>query len=139
MKTSCVYIVIIAVVALAGCASGPRTQSGGAVAAAPVVSWDCTYRGTVQVTGLGSGMQRQWCETDPAMMVQVSGNAFTYAMPHPNAPGNPTPLYPATIASDGTFRSQIGSGIMSGRVIAGHMSGTIDGSACVHAFSMDRL
>ena len=113
-------------------------QSGGAAAPAPAVSWDGTYRGTVQITGLGSGMQRQWCETDPAMVVQVTGNSFTYSMPHPNAPGNPTPVYPASIAPDGTFHTEIGSGVMNGQVIGGHMSGTISGSACVYAFSMDR-
>jgi hypothetical protein len=130
--------VIVGAVALAGCNSPPKVQPGSAAAPAPAVSWDGTYRGTVQITGLGSGMQRSWCETDPQIVIQVSGNSFTYAMPHPNAPDNPTPIYSATIAPNGTFNTQIASGMMSGRVADSRMSGTISGAACVYAFSADR-
>jgi len=102
------------------------------------VSWDGVYRGTIQITGLGSSIDRRWCETDPQMTVQVAAGKFSYAMPHPNAPDNPTPVYPATIAPDGSFRSDIGSGVMTGKVAGGHMTGMIDGSVCVYSFTMDR-
>jgi hypothetical protein len=36
--------VVIGAVAMAGCVSEPKTQPGSAVAPAPVVSWDGTYR-----------------------------------------------------------------------------------------------
>lgn len=72
------------------------------------------------------------------MTVQVTGNKFGYAMPHPNTPGNPTMVYSAAIAPDGSFRSDIGSGVMTGRITGTHMTGLIDGSACVYSFTMDR-
>ena len=72
------------------------------------------------------------------MTVQVAAGTFSYAMPHPNAPENPTPVYAATIAPDGSFRSVIPSGVMTGRVAANRMTGMIDGSVCVYSFAMDR-
>ncbi len=129
---------LIAAVTLAGCTSETKPQAGNAAAHAPTVSWDGNYRGIVRVTGLGSGVQSKWCETDPQFIVQVTGNSFTYAMPHPNVPHNPTPVYSAVIAPDGTFRTEMLSGMMAGQVVGRRMSGTINGSACVYAFSADR-
>jgi hypothetical protein len=129
---------VVAVFAIAGCNVPPQPVSSGSTAPPPAVSWDGAYRGTVQITGLGSGIQRQWCETDPQMAVQVAGNKFDYAMPHPNTPGTPNMVYSAAIAPDGSFRSDIGTGVMTGRVAGNHMSGLIDGSACVYSFTMDR-
>ena len=129
---------VVAVIAIAGCSPPPQSVSSGSTAPPPAVSWDGAYSGTVQITGLGSGIQRQWCETDPQMAVQVSGNKFSYAMPHPNTPGNPTMVYSSSIAPDGSFRSDIGTGVMSGRVTGTQMTGLIDGSSCVYSFTMDR-
>lgn len=129
---------VIAVIAIAGCSPPPQSVSSGSTAPLPEVSWDGAYSGTVQITGLGSGIQRQWCETDPQMVVQVTGNKFDYAMPHPNTPGTPTMSYSAAIMPDGAFRSDIGTGVMTGRVTGTHMTGYIDGSACVYSFTMDR-
>ena len=123
---------------LSGCGQATTTRPVATAVAVPAVSWDGTYRGTIQITGVGSGVQRPWCQTDPQMVVQVTNNAFRYAMPHPNAPDNPTPVYAATIGPDGIFKSQIGSGTMSGRVDGTRITGAIDGSVCVYAFSMDR-
>jgi hypothetical protein len=129
----------ITVLALAGCTPTPGAPTGTAAPApAAAVSWDGTYRGTVQITGLGSGTMRQWCETDPQIVFQVSNNAFSYAMPHPNAPDNPSPVYAATIASDGTFSTTLASGTMRGHVSGTHISGEIDGSVCVYSFALDR-
>jgi hypothetical protein len=129
---------VIAVIASAGCGSPPKLASSDPPSSVPSVSWDGVYRGTVQITGLGSGMDTKWCETDPQMTVQVVGGKFSYAMPHPNVPANPTPVYPATIAPDGSFLSDIESGVMTGQVTGSHMTGTIDGSACVYSFSLVR-
>ena len=71
----------------------------------------------MQITGTGSGVQGQWCETTKQIRFQVADNAFSYAMPHPNAPDNRTPVYAATLASDGTFESTQNSSTMTGRVI----------------------
>jgi hypothetical protein len=130
---------VLAVVALLGC--NPPSQSVSVAPAVPptTASWDGAYRGTVEITGLGSGIQKQWCETDPQMSVQVAGNKFGYAMAHPNTPGNPTMVYSAAIGPDGSFRSDIGTGVMTGRVSGIHMAGMIDGSACVYSFAMDRV
>ena len=128
----------IAVIAIAGCNTSTKSVPSGSTPPPSLVSWDGAYSGTVQITGLGSGIQRQWCETDPQMTVQVTGNKFGYAMPHPNTPGNPTMVYSAAIAPDGSFRSDIGSGMMTGRITGTHMTGLIDGSACVYSFTMDR-
>jgi hypothetical protein len=130
----------IAMMTIAGCTATPRPPASSAASPGPVsaVSWDGTYRGAVQITGLGSGVQQQWCETDPQIVFQVTNNAFSYAMPHPNAPNNPTPVYSATIASDGSFRSSLPSGTMTGRVTGTHIAGKIDGSVCVYSFALDR-
>ncbi len=133
-------VMFLATVAIIGCTATPATQVNSA---APPVSgsansWDGTYRGSVQITGLGSGVKQQWCETDPQIIFQVTHNAFSYAMPHPNAPNNPTPVYSATIASDGSFRSSLSSGTMTGRVTGTHIAGKIDGSVCVYSFALDR-
>jgi hypothetical protein len=72
------------------------------------------------------------------MAVKVAANQFNYAMPHPNTPGTPDMVYSAAIAPDGSFRSDIGTGVMTGRVTGTHMTGLIDGSACVYSFTMDR-
>jgi hypothetical protein len=129
-------IALLAATAIAGCTPAQSPPSSAVAPAA--VSWDGTYRGTVQITGLGSGTQRQWCETDPQIVFQVSNNAFSYSQPHPNAPDNPTPVYAATIASDGTFRSALANGTMIGHITGTHMSGEIDGAVCVYSFALDR-
>jgi hypothetical protein len=129
---------VAAVVALAGCSSPQKSASSDPPPSTPSVSWDGAYRGTIQITGVGSGIDRKWCETDPQMTVQVAAGTLNYAMPHPNAPDNPTPVYTATIAPDGSFRSVVPSGVMTGRVAASHMTGMIDGSVCVYSFAMDR-
>lgn len=72
------------------------------------------------------------------MTVQVAAGTFSYSMPHPNAPANPTPVYSATISPDGSFRSDIGTGVMTGRIAGSQITGSIDGSVCVYSFAMDR-
>ncbi len=126
---------ILTAVALGGCNTSPLPP---ATNPAPQLSWDGTYRGIVQITGLGSGVQRQWCETNPEVILQVTSSAFTYAMPHPNTPSNFTSVYSATIAADGSFHSQTDTGTMSGKVAGNAIVGTINGSACVYSFSLTR-
>jgi hypothetical protein len=133
-------VITSAMAAVIGCTPTPATQVNSAASSgsAAANSWDGTYRGSVQITGLGSGVQQQWCETEPQIAFQVTHNAFSYAMPHPNAPNNPTPVYSATIASDGTFRSGLATGTMTGRITGTHIAGKIDGSVCVYSFALDR-
>jgi hypothetical protein len=63
---------------------------------------------------------------------------FSYAVPHPNVPGNATPNFPATLASDGSFTGQIIAGSISGRVEGNRIQGHIDGSACIYDFTGNR-
>jgi hypothetical protein len=114
---------------------------------APVVSFDGTYTGTVKLTGVGAGVPRAGCATNPQMVLQVSKNAFTYTQTHPkatvSAPGfstiNATATYTAAIAQDGSFtgQSQL-AGTISGSIASGHMTGNIEGLECVYAFTADR-
>ena len=79
----------LAAVTVLGCSPSPKSASSDPAPSAPPVSWDGVYRGTIQITGIGSSIDRRWCETDPQMTVQVAAGKFSYAMPHPNAPDNP--------------------------------------------------
>ncbi len=71
------------------------------------------------------------------MMMQGTGTSFGYAMPHPNAPDNRTPIYSTTIAPNDIFPSQILSGVLHDLLVGNHMPRTVDSSACVHEFSAD--
>ena len=131
--------VSITVMAIAGCTATPTPiDSAASPGPASAVSWDGIYRGTVHMPGSVHGVQQQWCETNPQIVFLVTNNAFSYAMPHPNTPNNPTPVYSAMIAPDGSFRVGLTSGTMTGRVTGTHISSKIDGSACVYSFSLDR-
>ena len=68
----------------------------------------------------------------------MADGQFTYAVSHPNIPGNPTPAFPATFAADGKFSGQIIAGTISGQVQGSHMEGRIDGSACLYTFTGER-
>ena len=107
----------------------------------PVVTFDGTYRSQIRVTGsFGSGKDvSSWCDSPGQASITVANGQFTYEVPHPNVPGNATPVFPATIAGDGSFRGEIVAGIISGQVRGTHMEGQIDGSACRYAFSADRV
>ncbi len=130
-------IITAAVLALAACTSQPAPPV--LPPAANLSAWDGTYRGTIQLTHMGSGIQKSWCETDPVMEVHVSGGTFSYAQPHPATPGNWTPVYAAVVRPDGSVSAQLASGSMTGRVIGAQMAGTIDGAACVYGFTLNRV
>ena len=120
--------------AIGGCTPQPPPPP-----AAPAVSYDGTYQGTVSLTNVGAGVPRAGCATTPQMVLQVKNNAFTYSQPHPNMTGVGTTTYTVTIAPNGSFsgQSQV-TGTMSGTVSGTHMAGTIDGIECVYSFAADR-
>lgn len=72
-------------------------------------------------------------------MLTVADGKFTYALPHPNVPGNATPVFPAMFAADGSFAGQIVAGSLTGTVTGGRIQGRIDGSACIYEFSGNRV
>jgi hypothetical protein len=131
-------------VAVWGCAAQAPAPAGGSAAAAPSVSFDGHYDGTVQLVGAASGFDPHQCATDPRLSLQVTNSEFTYVQPHPNAGAmaqrETTATYTATIAPDGTIRGSSAnlSGGMSGRVTGTHMSGQINGVVCYYSFAADR-
>lgn len=130
----------LALPALAGCAGPMGTMHTDTVTAAPVTAFDGSYRTTIRSTrSFGSSMASAWCESPGQPVVTITGGAFTYAVPHPNVPGNATPVYPATLTEDGSFSGQIVAGTLTGRVNGTHIEGKIDGSACLYEFSGDRI
>jgi hypothetical protein len=130
--------------AIGGCAAPTPPRKP----AAPAVSYDGMYHGTVAVTGVGAGVPPAGCATDPHIMLQVRNNAFTYSQAHPNDNGagaaaetaETTTTYSVAIAPDGRFsgQSQVG-GSITGVVSGTHMVGTIEGLVCVYSLTADRV
>ena len=128
---------IVAMLMIAGCAGPMGTIHTDTVPTPAVTAFDGTYRSTIRVTkGFG---QTSWCDSPGQPVITVANGQFSYAVPHPNVPGNPTPSYLASFAQDGTFYGQVVSGTISGQVRDTHMEGSIDGSACVYAFTGERM
>jgi hypothetical protein len=123
------------VLALAGCTPQPAPPMP---APANPSAWDGTYRGTIRLTQLGPGLQKDWCETEPKMEVIVADGGFSYAVSHPNAPGNPTSVYVGVVRPDGSVSAQLVSGVMTGNVTGTQMTGTISGAGCIYAFALNR-
>ena len=92
-------------VIVVGCASQRNPPAGGGTQSN--VRYDGHYDGTVQVTGVLSGGNTSWCETDQRLSLQVSDNKFSYTQPHPNVPvamaDRATVVYTASIAPDGAI------------------------------------
>jgi hypothetical protein len=89
--------------------------------------------------GAGAAEGNTWCISSGQPVITVTNGMFKFGIPHPNIPGNPTPVFEATVATGGNFYGQITSGTMSGRIDGTHMEGKIDGSGCIYAFSGDRV
>lgn len=124
-----------------GCDAGPMgtirpVQSQGSA----VTSFDGSYRNTLHVSSASVAAQGEgWCLSPGQPVITVTDGQFSYAVPHPNVPGNPTPVFHAVMAQDGSFAGQIPAGSMSGHVTGSHMEGTIAGSGCDYAFTGDRM
>ena len=124
---------------IAGCAGSMGTMHSE-TAPAPVTSFDGSYRSTIRITSAAEATTgTSWCETPGQPVITVANGQFSYAVPHPNTPGNPTPVFQATMAQDGSFVGQANDGIISGRVSGTHMEGSIDGAGCIYAFTGDRM
>jgi hypothetical protein len=112
-----------------GCA-GPLGTIHSDAPPPPVTAFDGIYRGTIRSTSAAVAAQGSWCDTPGQPAITVVNGQFTYTTPHPEVPGNPTPDYEATMASDGSFYGQDISGTISGRVSGTHMEGKIEGEVC---------
>jgi hypothetical protein len=105
----------------------------------PVTSFDGSYRTTIQRIDTPATKGTVWCDTPGQEVVTVANGQFSYAVQHPDVPGNPTPALPATFAADGSFSGQVIVGSIYGRVQGSHMEGRIDGSACLYTFTGERI
>jgi hypothetical protein len=124
---------------IAGCAGSMGTMHTD-TATAPVTAFDGSYRNTISVTTSADVARgTSWCETPGQPIITVANGQFSYTVPHPNAPGNPSPTFQATMAQDGSFAGQANAGTISGRVSGTHMEGSIDGAGCIYAFTGDRM
>ena len=131
---------LVLMLLIAGCA-GPMGPIRVSQAPPPpvVTAFDGTYQTTIRsLRSFGAAQETSWCDSPGQPVVTVRNGKFTYAVPHPNVPGNATPNYPATIAPDGTFFGQVIEGTLNGQVQGTHIEGRIDGSACIYAFSGNR-
>jgi len=105
----------------------------------PVTSFDGAYRNTIRsVRSFGADQAAAWCDSPGQPLITIQNGQFSYAVPHPNVPGNATPNFPATLAADGSFTGQIIAGTINGQVQGNHIQGVIDGSACIYEFSGNR-
>ena len=123
-----------------GCA-GPMGQiRSEPPAPPPITSFDGAYRTTIRVANsFGVAQTTTWCESPGQPIVTIANGQFVYAVPHPNVPGEATPVFPATMVEDGTFYGQVIGGTISGQVQGARMEGRIDGSACLYAFTGNRM
>lgn len=130
---------MVLVLMIAGCA-GPTVAPQSNVPPPPITSFDGSYRNTIRITGMSSQAQgTKWCETPGQPVIAVSNGQFSYAVPHPNVPGNPTPTFAASMATDGSFSGQANDGTISGKVSGTHIEGRIDGAGCIYGFAGDRM
>jgi hypothetical protein len=102
--------------------------------------FDGTYRATVSVTKTGSGADPTWCQTQPPASINVAGDRFTLALPHPNVPGNPTPTFAVAVAPDGSFQTQSvdGTSSFAGQISGGHLQGVVNMAGCQYGVAADR-
>jgi hypothetical protein len=130
---------MVLVLVTAGCAGSMGTIHPD-TAAAPVTAFDGSYQTTIRVTSTASETQgNNWCQTPGQPTVTVANGGFSYTVPHPNVPGNPSPTFLATMAKDGTFIGESNDGTILGQVSGTHMQGSIEGSACSYDFAGARM
>jgi hypothetical protein len=130
-------------VAVAGCADQAPQPMPPPM---PAISYDGTYTGTIIVSDAAVGMKASDCATEPRFSVNVTGNQFSFPLPHPAVSRNTpslrkaaTPVYNASIGPDGTIKglSNDTNTPMSGRVTGTRMTGRIDGLLCNYVFTAD--
>ena len=147
--TRCLLFVVA--VTVAGCAgsmgtpipgpSMPVSEARRLGFTTPATSFDGRYQTQIRSTGsFGGGKDAsRWCESPGQPVITVTDGAFTYAVPHPNVPGNATPVFTATVNEDGAFSGSIVAGTMSGQIRGTQIEGRIDGSSCLYEFSGRRV
>jgi hypothetical protein len=129
---------MVLVLVTAGCAGSMGTVHPDATAES-VTAFDGSYQTTIRIlSSAGETAGTDWCKTPGQPIITITNGQFSYTVPHPNIPGNPSPTFEATTAKDGTFVGQGNDGNILGRVSGTHMQGSINGSACSYDFAGDR-
>jgi hypothetical protein len=130
---------IVLLLMTAGCAGSMGVMHTD-TSAGPVTAFDGSYRTTIQLTSTGVATTgTDWCQTSGQPIITIAAGQFSYALPHPNIPGNPTPTFLATLAKDGGFIGQGNDGTILGLASGTHIEGNISGAACGYSFAGDRL
>lgn len=130
---------LLLAVGVAGCAGPMAPARVPPTPVAPVTAFDGTYRGKINLSRTANGTEvTSWCQSPGQPAITVADGQFTYAVPHPNVPGNPKPTFLATMKDDGSFFGQANNGTISGQVSGSHMQGQIDGEGCVYTFAADK-
>jgi hypothetical protein len=130
---------MVLMLTVAGCAGsmGVIRPEGAPV---PVTAFDGSYRNTIGIAASAAVAKgTSWCDTPGQPVIAVVNGQFSYTVPHPNMPDNPTPTFQATMAQDGSFLGQSNGGTISGRVHGTYIEGTIDGVGCRYTFTGDRM
>jgi hypothetical protein len=123
----------------AGCAGSMGTMHPD-TSSAPSTAFDGSYQIAITLTSAGEETTgTTWCNTPGQATALVKDGVFTYAVPHPSVPGNPTPTFTATFTADGAFIGQGEEGTILGHVTGTKMEGNIDGAACGYAFTGNRM
>jgi hypothetical protein len=131
---------LMLITATAGCAGSMGTLRPDAPAAPPVTTFDGQYQTTIALTTVGdAGTETAWCQTPGQPVVTIVNGRFSYAVPHPNISGNPTPVFQATMAADGSFSGRVNDGSLSGRIQGTHMDASIEGVSCIYAIAGTRI
>jgi hypothetical protein len=130
---------LISLTALACACSGPQPAPPPPPPAAPAVSFDGQYKGSIRITKSHSN----WCDTSPAVSLSVQRNAFAWTLVRSNLPQGElyNPTFEVSIGPDGAFTVQGGNDeltSLTGRIVGTHMSGAIDGKYCGYVFSAER-
>jgi hypothetical protein len=131
---------MVLVLTIGGCAGPMGTIHSNPPPAPPSTAFDGSYQTTIHsVDSFGSAQTTSWCQSPGQPVITVAHGQFNYAVPHPNVSGDPTPVFPASMAPDGSFSGQITMGSITGRVNGTRIEGRIDGSACIYTFSGSRV
>jgi hypothetical protein len=129
----------VPIIVIAGCA-GSMGITRPTPAATLVTDFDGSYRNTIAVSGTqGKMMEPGWCDSPGQPVITVANGHFSYAVPHPNIPGNATPVFQATMAQDGSFSGRVNDGFLYGHVHGTRLEGSIDGVSCRYAITGEKV
>jgi len=135
--TLCALVLALTV---AGCAGPMGTIHPLPPPPPPVTAFDGSYRSTLlSNTPAQAGQVFSWCQSPGQAVITVDKGVFTYAVSHPNVPGNPTPVFQATVAPDGSFAGQAISGSVTGQITGPRLEGKLDGMGCVYSLTGNRI